>query len=169
MMPGNTGAISKCFKPTKLLRNPDHQHGLSSCISYDDCPWLLSGGHAAGSVKRGARFSRLAFSASTWFGLPIRCPCSVVSAMRPARTSHRTAWLSSRLAARIASGLPPAGDDHAALGTLGLKRQVPSASRSSTVVRIPNGSGVTPRIQSSMRWTLTCTKLAFARSASVGK
>lgn len=45
--------------------------------------WLLSGGHAAGSVKRGGRFSRFAFSASTWFGLPIRQYCSVVSATRP--------------------------------------------------------------------------------------
>jgi hypothetical protein len=48
------------------------------------------------------------------------------------------------------------------------KRQ-PPASRSSTVARRPNGSGVTPRIQSSIRSTSTSTKIAFARSVSPGK
>jgi len=48
-------------------------------------------------------------------------------------------------------------------------RQPPLASRSSTVARSPNGSGVTSRIQSSMRSTSTWTKIAFARSVSVGK
>jgi hypothetical protein len=36
-------------------------------------------------------------------------------------------------------------------------------------VCIPNGSGVTPRIQSSIRLTLTSTKVALARSSSLGK
>ena len=50
---------------------------------------------------------------------------------------------------------PPLRHTHAPV-----KRQ-PLASRSSTVARSPNGSGVTPRIQSSMRATSTSTKTAF--------
>ena len=45
----------------------------------------------------------------------------------------------------------------------------PPASRWSTVACTPNGSGVRPRTQSSMRSTSTSTKTAFARSESVGK
>ena len=58
---------------------------------------------------------------------------------------------------------------HAALRSSERNRQGPAASRSSTVARNPNGSGVTPRIQSHMRSTLISMKVAFARSASVEK
>jgi len=51
----------------------------------------------------------------------------------------------------------------------GINRQLPDASRSRVVVSNPNGSGVTPRIQSSMRSVSISTKAAFARSCSLGK
>ena len=50
-----------------------------------------------------------------------------------------------------------------------LRRQTRVASRSITVVRRPNGSGVTPRIQSSTRATSIVTNMALDRSGPSGK
>jgi nitrile hydratase accessory protein len=77
-------------------------------------------------------------------------------AARKACRTHR------RHRPRVAGAAPYAPKSEA------IKRQ-PRPSRASTVARRPNGSGVTPRIQSSMRSTSTSTKIAFARSASLGK
>ena len=58
---------------------------------------------------------------------------------------------------------------HAALRSRGINRQSPDASRSRIVVNDPNSSGVTPRIQSSMRSASISIKAALARSCSLGK
>ena len=57
---------------------------------------------------------------------------------------------------------------HTALRSRGINRQLPDASRSRIVGSNPNGSGVTPRIQSSMRSASISTKATFARSCSLG-
>ena len=54
-------------------------------------------------------------------------------------------------------------------GQPALRRQTRVASRSITVVRRPNGSGVTPRIQSSTRATSIVTNMALDRSGPSGK
>ncbi len=50
-----------------------------------------------------------------------------------------------------------------------MRRQPSADFRSIIVVRRPNGSGVTPRIQSSMRATTTVTKMALDLSGPSGK
>jgi hypothetical protein len=57
----------------------------------------------------------------------------------------------------------------AALRSWEINCQSPDASRSRIDGRNPNGSGVMPRIQSSMRSVSISTKAAFARSCSLGK
>jgi PII-like signaling protein len=62
----------------------------------------------SGSVNRGGRWPNSAATASAWFGRPMRAPISCCSAAKPVSKSTRPARSSSRLAARMASGLRPA-------------------------------------------------------------
>src|SRR6478735_10548930 len=57
------------------------------------------------SLNRGARFSRLARTASAWLGERSSASCAALSAARMAGASASAASANSRLAARTASGL----------------------------------------------------------------
>src|SRR3954447_11305464 len=74
-------------------------------------------GGAHTSANRGARFSRLARTASVWFGAPISCCCSTDSA-NSAGPGSTERLFSMRLAARIACGLLPAISRATAIATL---------------------------------------------------
>ena len=93
------------------------------------------------------------------------CTCAGSGRPKPAlRASLRSVWAADiaicgqQVACAIALHWAP-----------GINRQLPDASRSRIAVCNPNGSGVTPRIQSSMRSVSISTKAAFARSCSLGK
>jgi hypothetical protein len=159
-------AIDATCTPAFRRRQLNARHMQAASVTW--CRWLgvvssITGGAAIG-ISRGflpyRGSARLPRTGANWRPLP----CCNPRGSRPGPPLRR------RNTAAKAPGNRLAGIVHqAAARSPARKRHASAAPRSSTVARNPNGSGVTPRIHSHMRSTLTSTKIAFARSESLGK